>query len=114
MDSILLTIKKMIGGWENEDAFDTDLIVHINSYLNTLNQLGVGPDDPFVITGSEETWEDFLGEDIKKLELVKTYLYANVKIAFDPPSTSFGIDALKEIAKEAEWRLNVMVDPKEE
>ena len=85
---------------------------NINSALNILNQLGVGPETPFVITGNTETWEDFLGEDLNKLELVKTYVYAKVRVAFDPPATSFGIDALNEIAKEAEWRLNVMVDPK--
>lgn len=112
-DSILQTIKKMIGGWNDETAFDTDLIIHINSVFNVLHQLGVGPKTPFKISGNNETWSDFFGEENTLTELVKTYMYTKVKLAFDPPSTSFGIDALNEIAKEAEWRLNVMVDPKE-
>ena len=40
--SILNTIKKMLGLDANYTTFDTDIIVHINSALMTLTQLGVG------------------------------------------------------------------------
>lgn len=109
-DSILLTIKKLIGPSLDYSVFDTDLIVHINSALMVLNQLGIGPENGFVVTGESETWGDFLG-DTNKLEGVKTYVYLKVRMVFDPPTTGALTDAYKEMIKELEWRLNVMVDP---
>lgn len=113
MDSILRTIKKMIGGVEDDDftGFDTDLIVHINSALRILNQLGVGAIG-FNITGLDETWNDFLGKDEAILSEVKTYIYLKVKLVFDPPSNSFTQQSMKDEIKELEWRMNVEVDPR--
>lgn len=112
-DSILNSIKKLLGIDSNYTVFDTDIIIHINSVFSTLNQLGVGPKNGFKIVDEKNTWNEFL-EDENKLELVKTYVYQKVKLIFDPPTTSFGIDAITKMTQEAEWRLNVMVDPKEE
>ena len=111
MDSILRTIKKMIGGVEDDDftGFDTDLIVHINSALRILNQLGVGAIG-FTITGLDETWNDFLGKDEAILSEVKTYIYLKVKLLFDPPTNSFSLDSYERQAKEFEWRLNVQAE----
>lgn len=113
MDSILRTIKKLIGGVEDDDftGFDTDLIVHINSALRILNQLGVGVSG-FNITGLDETWTDFLGEDESILSEVKTYVYLKVKLVFDPPANSFTQQSIKDEIKELEWRMNVEVDPR--
>ena len=88
MDSILQSIKKLLGLDENYDAFDDDVMMHINSVLMILTQLGVGPKNGFSITGEEETWGDYLGEDISKLSAVKTYVYLKVKTMFDPTSSS--------------------------
>ena len=112
-ESILDGIKKDLGIESEYVDFDHDIIDLINTNLNVLTQIGVGPDSGFMITGNTETWEDFLGENSEKLNMVKTYLYIRVRIIFDPPQNSFVLEALKENAKELEWRLNVEVDPKE-
>ena len=114
MDSILQSIKKLLGLDENYDAFDDDVMMHINSVLMILTQLGVGPKNGFSITGEEETWENYLGEDISKLSAVKTYVYLKVKTMFDPTSSSVVNEATKEMLKELEWRLNSEVEYKEE
>lgn len=109
-ESILLSIKKMIGPSIEYPAFETDLIIHINSALMVLHQLGIGPAEGFYITGEDESWSDLIG-DVKYLEAVKTYVYLKVRMAFDPPTTGATTDAFKEMIKEYEWRLNVQVDP---
>ena len=109
-DSILNTIKKMLGPDSDYDVFDTDIIIHINSALSTLAQLGVGPSTGFRVTGPEECWSDFIGYGVNDLESVKTYVYLKVKMLFDPPASSFVMKAMEDNCKEIEWRLNVAVD----
>ena len=111
MDSILTTIKKLLGIEADYHQFDNDIIVHINSVLMTLNQLGVGPENPASISSELDTWEKTLGE-LKNLEAVKTYIYIKVRIIFDPPTSSFVLDALNKQANELEWRLNVQTENK--
>lgn len=111
VESILNTIKKMLGGPFLGDEFDVDLITNINAVFLILNQLGVGPDLPYFITGAGETWKDFLGED--NIEMVKSYIFMKVKLIFDPPQSSSAQKSYEELIKEFEWRLNVQVDPKE-
>lgn len=106
MDSILLSIKKLLGIDALCDHFDTDVIMHINSALSNLTQLGVGPPDGFMVTSNTETWDSLL-MDSKKLEFVKTYVYLKVKLIFDPPSSSSVIDAIDRQIKELEWRIEV-------
>lgn len=110
-ESILQTIRRMIGPSMLDSEFDTDLVVHINSVLFDLTELGVGPRDGFMITGDTETWEDFLGEGVKNLEAVKTFVFLKVKMIFDPPTVGGVIAAYEKLIKEYEWRINVMVDP---
>ena len=110
-ESILISIKKLLGIDAYCDHFDSDVIMHINSTLMILNQLGVGPSTGFFITGNKETWADFLGEDLSKLAAVRTYIYQKVKLIFDPPQSSAAIDSLNRVIGEFEWRLNVAVDP---
>jgi len=107
--SILSSVKKALGIDEFETAFDDDIVMHINTVFSTLNELAVGPTDPYSITGSEEVWTDFTGTAIN-LEAVKTYMIQNVRLFFDPPSTSFVLQAMKESIKELEWRLNVLAE----
>lgn len=111
MDSILLTIKKMLGLTEDYKHFDIDIITDINMSLNILCQLGVGPQDGFIITGEDEVWSDFI--DDKRLEMVKTYIYLKVKKIFDPGTSTAMNAAADAQIKELEWRLNVQVDPGE-
>lgn len=104
-DSILSTIKKMLGLDLAYDAFDTDIIVLLNSAFMKLQQIGVGPKEGFALTGGlDQMWSDFLPPDTM-LEGVKTYLYISVKMVFDPPSNSYIMDALKTEKEELEWRL---------
>lgn len=110
MDSILLTVKQLLGVDPYCDHFDTEILVHTNSALMVLNQLGVGPPNGFVVTGNSETWSDFIGTSTD-LEMVKTYVYVKVKLVFDPPQSSAAIESLKQLINEYEWRLNVQVDP---
>lgn len=109
MDSILLSIKKLLGIDEYCDHFDADVIMHINSTLVILNQLGVGKSG-FMVTSNVETWADFLG-DTTELEFVKTYIFMKVKSIFDPPQSSAAMDAMNRTISELEWRINVAVDP---
>lgn len=106
MESILDTIKAMLGPvFDYQNVFETDLIVHINSAIGALTQLGVGPKEGYRITGATETWADFMGENELLFEMAKTYIYLKVKLVFDPPSTSFVIQAYENQIKELEWRI---------
>lgn len=113
MDSILNTIKKMLGMTEDYDAFDTDIIININMTFNILNQLGVGPKEGFKITDASTTWDEYLNGDTR-LEMVKTYIYLKVKNIFDPGTSNALNTAITNQIAELEWRLNVQVDPGEE
>ena len=107
--SILDTIKKMLGIDTAYTAFDVDIIVHINAAFSTLNQLAVGPTTPYFITDKTQTWNQFIGTAVG-IESVKAYIWAKVKLAFDPPTTSFAIEALEKMCSEFEWRLNVKAE----
>lgn len=113
MDSILGTVKKLLGISDEDRHFDKDVIVHINSSFMTLNQLGVGPEYGFAIEDESSTWNDFV-EDIVLINAVKTYVYLYVATIFDPPASSFVLTAMKEQMKEIEWRLMAMVEKTEE
>lgn len=109
-ESILNTVKELLGPSACYSAFDADLITHINSAINVLYQLGVG-DGSFSISGDDETWADYLGAQCPTLNLVKSYIVAKVRKAFDPPASSSVMTALNEMISELEWRINVEVDP---
>lgn len=109
-ESIFESIKSLLGPDASYDVFDQDILIHINTAIAVLTQLGVGPATGFIVTGPDETWQDFIGND-KTLQMVKTYIYMKVKMAFDPPANSSVLNAYNEACKEYEWRLNVEVDP---
>jgi hypothetical protein len=109
MDSILVSIKKMLGIGEEDTNFDQDIMININTVIMFLNQLGIGPKNGFSITGSTETWSDLLG-DRSDLYAVKTYVYLKVRLLFDPPSSSFVLDSIDRQINQLEWRLNVQAE----
>lgn len=112
MGSILTSIKKLLGIDEEYNHFDADIIMHINSVLFILTQIGVGPSEGFVITGEDETWEDFMPEEaLVKAQSVKTYIYLKVRLIFDPPTSSTAMTAMKDLIAELEWRLNITPTP---
>lgn len=109
MESILTSIKKLLGIEEEYTQFDADIIMHINTVFLNLTQLGVGPDEGFFIEDDTAIWEDFIG-DSSQLQAVKTYVYLKVKLLFDPPLSSSVIESMNRMVAELEWRLNVAVD----
>lgn len=112
MDSILTSIKLLLGISEDYECFDGILIAHINSVFSILTQLGVGPKSGFSITDKTAVWSDFIPEG-SNLELVKSYIHHKVKLLFDPPLGSAVLESTNRLINEMEWRLNVEVDPKE-
>ena len=108
MESILTSIKKLLGITEDYEVFDTDIIIHINTAFTILHQLGVGPKEVFQIHDKFSYWSDFI--ETGSAESVKTYVYLRVRALFDPPSSSIANEALKETIKELEFRLNVSED----
>lgn len=111
MESILTSIKKLLGIAEEYEHFDVDIVMHINSAFSVLTQLGVGPEDGFRIENASTEWSEFLYDDFR-LEFVKTYVYLKVKLAFDSTSLTSGvIDSINRQISELEWRINVTVDP---
>lgn len=108
-ESILTSVKKMLGMTDDYTAFDMDIIIHINSVFVTLYELGVG-DKAFSISDKSTKWSEFIG-DSRNLDLVKTYMYLKVRLIFDPPSSSAALQAMQELAKEFEFRISILVDP---
>lgn len=110
MDSILTSIKKMLGISSEDTSFDTDIIIFINSIISVLWDLGVGLSETFKIVDSSGTWEQLLGVG-KDYESAKTYIYLRVRLLFDPPSNSSILQAYNNQIEELGWRLREKADP---
>ena len=108
--SILLSIKKSIGAAPDYTPFDTDITMHINSYLATLYQLGLNAAKNVVVTGPDQQWSELFSSNDVRLHFVKTYIYAKVRMVFDPPTSTAQMQALKDAASEAEFRISVAAD----
>lgn len=108
MDSILISVKKKLGIQEDYTHFDEDIIMDINSTFLILNQLGVGPDEPFTIEDDIAEWSDFI--DDGKIDLVRSYVYLRVRLLFDPPASSFLLDSINKQIAEFEFRMNVQAE----
>lgn len=109
MESILTSVKKLLGITEEYEHFDADIIMHINSVFMILTQIGVGPSEGFFIVDKTTTWDEFIPSG-KSLESVKSYMYMKVKLLFDPPQSSAVMESMKNMISEFEWRLNIEVD----
>lgn len=109
MESILTSIKKLLGISEEYTQFDSDLIMHINTVFLNLTQLGVGPKTGFSIQNENDAWSDFIDNNAQ-LQAVKSYMYLKVKLLFDPPLSSSVIESMNRMIAELEFRLNVAVD----
>ena len=109
--SILITIKKLLGIDDSITSFDDDILVHINTAIMALRQIGIGPKEGFVVSGDHNTWNELVTSD--KFEAVKTYIYLRVRILFDPPTSGTLMEAFKNSLAEYEWRLSVSADPED-
>lgn len=112
MESILETIKKLLGPDSSYEVFDEDIIIHINTALADLTQLGVGPEDGFEIFDVSATWNDFVGKHTrpKTLSSIKTYVYISVKLVFDPPTSAAVITSYENRLNKLEWRISHAAD----
>lgn len=108
-NSILNTEKKMLGIDLDDDAFDDELLVHINGIVMTLHQLGVGIDQHFNVDDNTTTWDELL-DNRDDLQAVKTYIYLKLRQQFDPPTNSFVLTSIEKQIAELEWRLNVQAE----
>lgn len=108
-DSILDSIKKMLGLDPEYTAFDSDIVMHINSVFFTLQQLGLGPVQGFMITDKETKWTEY-AEVEQNINAIKSYMYLKVRLLFDPPATSFALESMNKQLTEFEWRLNVQAE----
>lgn len=113
-ESILTSIKKLLGIDENYTHFDADIIMHINSVFSILTQMGVGPANGFSISGKGDTWSAFITDKPNIFSLVKSYVYMKVRLLFDPPLSSAAIESINRQISEFEWRLFVAADPVED
>ena len=112
-ESILISIKKILNLTPDDHDFDADILMHINSVLAILQQLGIGPDDGFYVDDETVVWTDYLGEDSKHINMVKSYLAAKVRLLFDPPVSSAVMQSLERICSEFEWRANIAAENKQ-
>lgn len=109
LNSILNSIKGLLGIMPDDKSFDLEIILHINSVFSILRQLGVGSENGFRITDEDDQWSDFLSDEIR-LAAVKDYMFMKVKIIFDPPASSALLESYKELIKEFEWRAYIEAD----
>lgn len=109
MDSILNSIKKLLGIMDDYTCFDQDILLQINTALSVLTQVGVGPETGFFVEDANAIWDDFIPDD-PRLGMVKTYVFLKVKLAFDPPTSSAVLTSYEQLSKEYEWRLQVATD----
>lgn len=110
MESILTSIKKLLGLDEEYTAFDSDITMHINTVFGILTQLGVGPSEGFFIEDKTAIWDDYISDDPVQCHMVKTYIHKKVQLLFDPPDRGAVMEALKNAIAELEWRLNVAAE----
>lgn len=109
MESILTSIKKLLGPGENDTQFDTDIIIYINSAIMRLNQLGIGPPGGYSIKDKENVWTELIGTRAD-LEAVKSYIYLKVRLIFDPPQSGFLVEAIKSQIAELDSTLNIQAE----
>lgn len=108
-ESILTSIKKLLGPTEEYEAFDAEIMMHINSVFLTLQQIGVGPDEGFFIIDKTSIWSDFVSNKVLANAVI-TYMYLKVKLLFDPPASASAIEAINRLINEYEWRINEYVE----
>lgn len=105
MESILTSIKKLLGIHADYVVFDDDIIMHTNTVFGVLNQLGIGPEQGFMITGTTEVWDDYITDF--NINMVKTFIFMKVKMTFDPPASAALIESFQRAIGELEWRLEL-------
>ena len=110
MESILDTVKQLLGIPIEDESFDIDIKTHINTSTMILSQIGIGPKNGFIVTSKDQLWTDYIDSSTINLEGVKQYIYLKTKTIFDPPTNSTTIDAINKSLSELEWRMQLAVE----
>ena len=113
-ESILKSIRKLIGPEDDYTHFDPDLVIHINAAINRLYQLGIESAAGFRVTSVEDTWADLFGSDADVIDMCKTFVYYKVKMGFDPPSSSIAANAIEKEIDKQEWLIQVWAESNQE
>ena len=110
MDSILDSIKKIVGITPDCVDFDDEIIPAINTSFYRLWTLGIGRDKkkPFKIEDNSSVWSDFIDDTI--METVKSFVGLEVRLLFDPPTNSFLVTAIKDQIDKYEFLMTVGED----
>ncbi len=111
-NSILTSTKKLLNLPEDYDEFDQVILMNINAVFSDLEQLGIGPPGGYMIEDESANWDDYLSNDYR-LNNVKMLMYFKVRMAFDPPDTSYHINAIQEQIKELTFRINLTREEEE-
>lgn len=109
-NSILVSIKKLLGLSAEYTPFDPDVIMHINSVFSTLTQLGVGPKEGFSIADETNTWDQFISDEDPRYNSIRSYIFLKVKLLFDPPTSTAVLQSYEKMVSEYEWRLNATAE----
>lgn len=109
-ESILKSIRKLVGPEDDYTHFDPDITIHINAAINRLVQLGLNEAKGFRVTSEDETWGDLFGSDDDVIDMAKTFIYYKVKMGFDPPTSSIAAEALNSEIDKQEWLINVWLE----
>ena len=109
MESVLTSVKKNLGIEEDDESFDVEVVTHINAAIMRLMTLGVGPTSGLIVSDKTTPWSELLGERTD-LEGAKLYIYLKVRMLFDPPTSSYVLDAMKRQADELESILNMLAE----
>lgn len=104
-ESILTSIKKLLGIAPEYSNFDMDVLMHINSVIMILRQIGVGPSEGFVVQDVTTTWADYLGDNVAQFSSVQTYIFLKVRQFFDPATNGAVTESTNNQIKELEYRL---------
>lgn len=113
-ESILSSIKKLLGISDQDNAFDLDILININSIFSTLFQIGVGKEGHYTVTDANATWNDVFADRLDLVDFIKLYTYLKVRVIFDPPTSSYVLDALNNQIKETEWRIQIQAESRKD
>lgn len=95
--TILDEVKSYLG-LDSDDSFDTELRNIIDDALAQATQIS---------SRSEELYntDEFPGDNHGKL--LRSYVCYSVRLAFDPPPTSFAIECISKLKEEVAWRMSL-------
>lgn len=108
MSSILTDVKAFVGIVEEDESFDKQIIMCINSVFSSLTQVLAGKDEHFYITDKSAQWEHYVSD--YKIDWIKMNVCMNVKKMFDPPTNATVMQAINDVAAETQWRAYIDAD----